>query len=408
MVRVRGSSFLAAAIVALAALPSTAFAAPEFEAGEDPATVSGEQVEGGHVLTLKSGEAECGGTTLTGELDQPSAALTVAPAYSGCTLFGLAATVKTEGCLYEFHAGEETKENEFKGTMDIECPKEHAIVITAASEMCKIKIGSQSGLSGVVYKSHLAAEPADLTIVESIGGISYTGSGALCSSESGSGATLEGNVLAGASSKAEAVGFAVVELPNTKLCQKAPMDVCPPNEEYGASSIQGVAITPAQDMAVIRIYNNANEEKNALGCQESEINGNTKAKAEDPLVVEKISATFKKDCTTFAGTSCGKVEMENAPATGSLVASRIDPGVGRMYVPVTLRIECKGELECKYAKTDYLFWFNGGTVASIKPSRAKPGRLANVGVAKEEGCLDHAEWVAAYAVAKPAPVWVSN
>src|SRR6478609_1691857 len=106
MKRKRTSAVVLLALLALAVTASAASAATfNVEGTTGPFTVKGSQVaEENHVLTIEAGfGVMCKTATFTGTAPAKSnATLELTPSYSGCTAFGLAATVAINSCKFKF------------------------------------------------------------------------------------------------------------------------------------------------------------------------------------------------------------------------------------------------------------------------------------------------------------------
>jgi hypothetical protein len=166
------------AVLAMGALLASAAQAGTLETETGGSVLlHGEQVENSHVFTLTDNgnlTTTCTGATFSavGETANGSSTIESHPEYSGCTAFGLSATITTTGCNYLFHIGEETGAGEFGGTVDIKCGT-GAIVITAGT--CEVKVGTQSGLnSGTATDSGGAGNLMDILLHSNTTNIHYT------------------------------------------------------------------------------------------------------------------------------------------------------------------------------------------------------------------------------------------
>lgn len=163
------SKLAAVLLAALAVLVSGASAAQaaNFTAPEYPAFISGEQTGakgtgggGGIGSTIFGFEAaqmaECESAGFAGLISAATGSLSVSSGYNGCTAFGSAATIESNGCEFVLHPGSGSKD-EFTGTFDITCPAGKSIVVKAGN--CEVQIGAQTGRGPVVYKNLTTAEP---------------------------------------------------------------------------------------------------------------------------------------------------------------------------------------------------------------------------------------------------------
>jgi hypothetical protein len=153
--------------ILLGALASLAIAAPlaygkDFSAEAYPASINA--TAEGHTMTFEAGKLKCKKATFTGELTAAKEELELTPAYSECTAFGIASTVKPEGCKYRFNAN--------NSNMDLVCPAGKSMIISV-STFCEIKVESQSGLKSVEYEN-VAGPPNSMTVKMNLEGIKYT------------------------------------------------------------------------------------------------------------------------------------------------------------------------------------------------------------------------------------------
>jgi hypothetical protein len=112
-----------------------------------------------HVLVVTGSKAECttmdfDSTTKTG----PAKELTVTPTFSGCTAFGFAATITTNGCTYQL-AQPKGFEDEWEGGFAIKCPEGKKIVIKVDNVFakCTVEIGEQTPTGNVAYENETFA-----------------------------------------------------------------------------------------------------------------------------------------------------------------------------------------------------------------------------------------------------------
>jgi hypothetical protein len=103
------------------------------------------------------------------------------------------AHISMNGCNYKFHAGATVGESttETSGTVDVICPT-NPIEINV-SGLCLVKVGSQTGLGPVIYKT-IAGSPSTVTIEPKVTNITWTSSG-LCGTHGDSKGTYTGNVI---------------------------------------------------------------------------------------------------------------------------------------------------------------------------------------------------------------------
>jgi hypothetical protein len=148
-----------------------------------------------------SSAAEGGTTVLTesGAADWAIHTLKMTPTYTGCTFFGLAATVTTTGCFYNITATSKTT-----GTLTIGCEAGKSIVINVNSGACTITIGAQTPVNNDVdFAVEELEGKKDFLVTDTIGteipvkgaksGIKYTSSGGACG-ESGENGSARGSM----------------------------------------------------------------------------------------------------------------------------------------------------------------------------------------------------------------------
>ena len=193
---------LAMSAVAAASASAEAF---DFYAEETPVTLKGAQHSGEDVFTTTVGTVKCNEATYTGSQGEPEAsALEVAPTYSGCTAFGLSATLDMNGCKYRFTAGT-FESGKPKGTLDIICPEGKEIAVTASflgTLKCTIHIPPQSNL-GMITFTNVEGTAPEVTVAVSIEEeLKYThtagtGSGACSSGSAENGSYTSAALIAG-------------------------------------------------------------------------------------------------------------------------------------------------------------------------------------------------------------------
>jgi hypothetical protein len=400
----------ALALSAVAAAPS-ALAAAEFEAEAYAATVAGAQT-GTQVFALEEeGEVKCTNASFAGELAEPAETMKVLPAYSGCSAFGVAATVESGGCELVLRPSEESKENAYSGKADISCPKEGHITILAALKSCEVQIGSQSGLSSATYSDNLGASPPNLTVELNLGEVhaNVTKDGAFCPL-SGTGertnGSLTGNSLLKGSIGGEQIGLAAIPAGNTRLCEAEPeakTAKCPAGKTYPANtSIAGPLVEGEQAGMVFSPLSQ-------IRCQQSSVSMQTKEKEGSPLNLESLSATFAT-CEFFEAPNsaqCETVNMTNSPTKAKMWAGpNLHAGWGTVFTPMTLLFECGALLKCQYSATNQELWIKGSKKPELTPGFPRP-RFIRQAIAGEVGCSPTVEWFGAYTL-EPQPLWATR
>jgi hypothetical protein len=95
----RSLSALGIPLVAALAITTSADAG-QMMATKYPVQITGEQTEGKHEISTVAGTVKCNTATFTGSLTEASSELLITPAYSGCTLAGVGASVETTNCFF--------------------------------------------------------------------------------------------------------------------------------------------------------------------------------------------------------------------------------------------------------------------------------------------------------------------
>ncbi|MGD9736147.1 MAG: hypothetical protein AB7V58_11165 [Solirubrobacterales bacterium] len=198
-----------AMLAALAAMTigASGAQAANFTAASYPAFLSAEPSSAGTpTLAFEGGtEAECEAFGFGGAITAATSSLALGPGATGCTDFGAAGTVETNGCEFVFHPGTGSADN-YAGSFDVTCPAGEEIVVTGNG--CEVRIGAQTGLGPVSYE-RLTTAPKEVQAtfeLESAAGFAYTKAvdGASCPL-SGTGAKTDGVIGGGVSIKAGSI-----------------------------------------------------------------------------------------------------------------------------------------------------------------------------------------------------------
>jgi hypothetical protein len=180
-IKALGLAFVA--VTALSAMAAPAVHAGVLDIAQSPAVVTAQNEVGQQTkltISKQTGgvgnfNAECEEATLEGTLvgvGQNPAQLqegTVRPTYAKCKLFGQAATVKTNGCLYTL-TGELQPANTFLVDI-VSCTP--GLGITIQSAACQILIPAQNGLGHVVGTNQLN-NPHTVTLDARVTSITHT------------------------------------------------------------------------------------------------------------------------------------------------------------------------------------------------------------------------------------------
>jgi subtilisin family serine protease len=148
---------------------------PRVEAEKYPAAITGPQVTQ-HTLTVAGGSSKCTKAQFSGSATAATASLSLAPAMSSCTGFGLNATWTMNSCSYKHNVLNSGPP--YTATMDIACSKAGDEISIALIGGCQIKIPAQSGLKGIGLENAGAGSERSVTATYNITGISYKKEGA--------------------------------------------------------------------------------------------------------------------------------------------------------------------------------------------------------------------------------------
>lgn len=138
-----------------------------------PVTIDGSST-GSEKFTTEAGAIECKKSSFHGVVTEESTTLTVSPKYEECKgLFGMNATVNTEGCAYVFHMTEKVSADNYHAHMDLSCQPGKSIKFAVFT--CKIEVKPQTELETVDLIDDTGASPKkDITLRPTVGGIAYT------------------------------------------------------------------------------------------------------------------------------------------------------------------------------------------------------------------------------------------
>lgn len=349
--RLRSIGAAIAMTLLLTAAPAHAIAAaePSFQAGEYTAELKGQQEES-QVFSAEGGlTVTCKSASLSGLVIEPATEITeVSPTYSECTtLFGIPATVATEGCTYTLDAASEN--------VDIACPKEKAITITALSGTCQIKIFSQTGVSSVQYTTK-ETSPQAVTMNTGLKAVKYTKTkdeGACPFAGTGEKADggLSGKVLLKAFGAAQ-VNFFVSTIWPSVLCEK---NEVPCNVVIAPTTVEA----KLNGMTAIEFV--LNKATTTLKCTESVVKGTTAAGANGSRALPVTLSSF-----TFVSCGCSvslarpnSFFMRDGVAGGGILEVN-----GTAAGNPTMTIVC-GLDTCVYASTGFVGAVTGGAPATM-------------------------------------------
>ncbi len=139
---------------------------PRLEAEHYPATFTSE-IASAHVFTTNPGVVSCKSVGFSGTLSGSSNTFSATPAYGKCTT---ETPVVMNSCRYVLHVSNAGPP--YVGTADVSCTSGgDAIEIRIPG--CTVKIGAQSGLSGVTYTNEGTASSRKVKVSLNVTGISY-------------------------------------------------------------------------------------------------------------------------------------------------------------------------------------------------------------------------------------------
>lgn len=171
------------AVMGVLAVSASAASAAKFHAESSPTYLLGEQ-QTRNVFTINPGTVEaktveCNTAKFTGTFSgtELSTLEAIHPEYSGCTAFGLSATVTTTGCNYTLH--EPTGSGPYTGTVDVVCESGHVIEVNAGLGTCTVRVGSQANLGSVRYENEGSGSTRDVLLTANVTGISAEVNGVL-------------------------------------------------------------------------------------------------------------------------------------------------------------------------------------------------------------------------------------
>jgi len=169
------------AVLAMSAVAASMASADAFTSEKSPVLLTGKQIAPGDVFTTTAGTVKCKEVSYKATTGTPTTTISATPTYpaktasgeQNCTGFGFPAEVTTNGCTYLFHLGAATT-----GTLDIVCPAEKEITVTAVSagtDKCIVHVPAQVGLATITYRnSGGSLSTRELEVEANIGGLTYT------------------------------------------------------------------------------------------------------------------------------------------------------------------------------------------------------------------------------------------
>jgi hypothetical protein len=169
---------LVLAITAMSAVASSAAQATSApytcETNGTSCIITVDQIEE-NVFTVETGIVKCTGLTIPEKtIVSGVTEVEVHPEYSGCKAFGVAATVNTTGCNYNFPL-----ETGGATPTSVVCSGTNKITVTPTGISCVVTVGSQTGINGISL-ANTAGTPPDITQTINSTNIAYTETGTGC------------------------------------------------------------------------------------------------------------------------------------------------------------------------------------------------------------------------------------
>ncbi|HEY2717102.1 MAG TPA: hypothetical protein VGI73_12855 [Solirubrobacterales bacterium] len=187
-------------IGALSAITAGAAFAEYHVASASGGSITGSQVTKNEFAT-DVGTVKCSVATFSGSQSTETAStLTVHPAYSGCSLSGLAVTVSTSSCSYRFDKPV-TEPVGVLASFTVLCSTGSISITESLGKGCVVSVGAQGPLGGISF----ASEPGGhVTVTFKVTGTTYTDNGKCPSTFAGhtsSTGTYSGTVVMSGSSE---------------------------------------------------------------------------------------------------------------------------------------------------------------------------------------------------------------
>ena len=126
-------------------MASSAAQAGVFEADQYPVTITGNSIEGQHILKIAGGVTAKCNASYHGEETAATTKMHLTTGYSGCTFAGIAATMVFTKCHTLFTAGETTG-NSVNVETSFECEAGGSIVVKSA--LCEMTIEPNQTFTG--------------------------------------------------------------------------------------------------------------------------------------------------------------------------------------------------------------------------------------------------------------------
>lgn len=340
-------------------------------------------------LGSEAGTVKCTATTFGGSVPGLDKSVALKPTFTGCKAFGVAATVSANGCLFVVHPGSETGSKVFSGTMDVSCPVEKTIVITALG--CEIRIGSQSGLSSLTLTDEETSPPR-MAVAFGLSGVSYNvakdeGLCPFIGTGVRTNGTVGGKTAVKGTSGAGSVG--VFALADAAILCEAVEEECQQGGPILKLPFKVKATAPSAKIVLGGITVDCQDAKLELEVTGSRFNG-------DALALGLEWNFNVKNCKTANVANCTTVASEVPFITEfHPVAKGSGEWLGTL---IRLKIVCGGEVICRYSKAKSAMTFTEGKPATIE---AKATPLDREVIPGEAGCAAEAKLTTTLTVNDP-------
>jgi hypothetical protein len=202
---IRNLKALGVALVAMAALGAViaSGASAQFTAAEYPASLTGNQIGGGHSFETAAGTLTCTTAHFTGTLSGKSPEVTIEPEYTGCAvtsgpLTGAPVTVTMNGCDYLFTQSGTVTSDTAEDIVHLICPGSNKIqihVYTNATKhaegvsLCSYTVGPQT-IGNIHYENHT---PNVITVEARASNVAITRDGSILCGAASQTAVYRGN-----------------------------------------------------------------------------------------------------------------------------------------------------------------------------------------------------------------------
>ena len=123
-----------------------------------------------HTFNVEGGNVRCR-SRLSATIPKTATAASVSAEYNECRAFGVAATVRMEGCTYTLT--NVAASSPATANVSVACPAGRNIVVNAPSIPCTINVGTQGPLAHIVF-SNRGTEPTHVNANITVSAIRYT------------------------------------------------------------------------------------------------------------------------------------------------------------------------------------------------------------------------------------------